>query len=244
MKKYICILITLLVLFVSCGKKEEPIELGPDVEWTQINVEELVGTEIYCSYESLQDFVINVAPKYIETNFYGNIVSIGEEPYVDPATPYGDYIEVGEKEGDTIRVYCDISDFSIGDIVYVAGSIFADYDGDDNLLERYYINGAIIDKEGQEKESYLSCESAIKKMDRLYKETTFITHARVRTASRRTYRINITGDYSTTEGEMVAATEIANEKYNGEWCKIRVNYVKEENSFLLYNTEIIESEKD
>ena len=84
MKKYICILIAIMAIFVSCGKKEEPLELGPDVEWTQINVEELVGTEIYCSYESLQDFVINVAPKYIETNFYGNIVSIGEEPYVDP----------------------------------------------------------------------------------------------------------------------------------------------------------------
>ncbi len=245
MKKYICILITLLVLFVSCGKKEEPLELGPDIEWTEKNVEELVGTEIYCSFDSLQDFFSNVAPSYGETSFNGEIVSIGEEPYDNPSVPYGEFIEVGVKEDNAVRVYCESGGYSVGESVYISGIIYPEYDEEDILL-RYFVNKAIITLEAADQKSYLGYEEAIKKLDKLYKETVFVTTARVRTTSSyRSYRLNTTGDYSTFDGEITASTNFAKAKYNGEWCKLKANLKMGEGyHFYLYNAEILESEKD
>ena len=234
-----------MAIFVSCGKKEEPLELGPDIEWTEKNVEELVGTEIYCSFDSLQDFFSNVAPSYGETSFYGEIVSIGEEPYDNPSVPYGEFIEVGVKEDNAVRVYCESGGYSVGESVYISGIIYPEYDEEDMLL-RYFVNKAIITLEATDQKSYLGYEEAIKKLDKLYKETVFVTTARVRTTSSyRTYRLNTTGDYSTFDGEITASTNFAKAKYNGEWCKLKANLKMGEGyHFYLYNTEILESEKD
>ena len=253
MKKYICILIAIMAIFVSCGKKEEPLELGPDIEWTEKNVEELVGTEIYCSFDSLQDFFSNVAPSYGETSFYGEIVSIGEEPYDNPSVPYGEFIEVGVKEDNAVRVYCESGGYSVGESVYISllnnylfFQLFLSRFPLYIFLLRYFVNKAIITLEATDQKSYLGYEEAIKKLDKLYKETVFVTTARVRTTSSyRTYRLNTTGDYSTFDGEITASTNFAKAKYNGEWCKLKANLKMGEGyHFYLYNTEILESEKD
>ena len=257
MKKYLCIIMAITMMFIACGKKEEPLEFGPDIEWTDEKIDEYLGKEVYCSFDSVEPFYEKLKDQCFGVSFYGKVDSFDDEAMEkvqeDGTVPESEkikYMNVVD-ENDTanrIRVKGNLNDYAIGDYVYIIGA---------NVTMDYYIGEIdhepwdfecytcvarnILRLEKDEYSEYQSVREIVGFMDKI-RETKFKVTGYLSKVTDTTYCL-----YKTEEDIAIHLIIHSNSdlgKYNAKWVTISGNAFWDEGiDYGICNAEVVDSMK-
>ncbi|MBE5905039.1 MAG: hypothetical protein E7275_12260 [Pseudobutyrivibrio sp.] len=256
MKKYLCIIMAITMMFIACGKKEEKQEFGPDIEWTDEKIDEYLGKEVYCSFDSVAPFYEELEDQCFGVSFYGIVDSFDDEAMEkvqeDGTVPESEkikYMNVVD-ENDTanrIRVKGNLNDYAIGDYVCIIGA---------NVTMDYYtirydnhkpwdfecytcVARNILRLEKDEYLEYQSVREIVGFMDKI-RETKFKVTGYLSKVTDTTYCL-----YNTEEHVDIYLTIHSNSdlgKYNAKWVTISGNAFWDEGiDYGICNAEVVDS---
>ena len=257
MKKYLCIIMAITMMFIACGKKEEPLEFGPDIEWTDEKIDEYLGKEVYCSFDSVEPFYEKLKDQCFGVSFYGKVDSFDDEAMEkvqeDGTVPESEkikYMNVVD-ENDTanrIRVKGNLNDYAIGDYVYIIGA---------NVTMDYYIGEIdhepwdfecytcvarnILRLEKDEYSEYQSVREIVGFMDKI-RETKFKVTGYLSKVTDTTYCLYNTDEHVVMYLAIHTNSDLG--KYKAKWVTISGNAFWDEGiDYGICNAEVVDSMK-
>ena len=249
---------TLCIGLIACGKdnnKEKTIKEGQQIEWTDEKIDEYLGKEVYCSFDSVVPFYEKLEDQCFGVSFYGIVDSFDDEAMEkvqeDGTVPESEkirYMNVVDENDTTnrIRVKGNLNDYAIGDYVYIIGAnVTMDYyiveiDHEPWDFECYTcVARNILRLDKDEYSEYQSVREIVGFMDKI-RETKFKVTGYLSKVTDTTYCL-----YKTEEDIAIHLIIHSNSdlgKYNAKWVTISGNAFWDEGiDYGICNAEVVDS---
>lgn len=233
-KKCIGIVAFILLLLIVCNniknnqkdnnqKDDIPTDKGPKIEFTEENIDDYLGGEIYCSLDSFESLYNAVSKKFETIYLYGEVSSVGTEEW--SGHQIRKYIELtnGEDIARYIKIYCDTDDVQEGDIVYVSGFFDQDesYTSDSEMFRtEYKSENAIVTLTKDNEDTYMSVSEVINTLDQCF--GTKVKIPGILDAKFHFY-CELEADYYENYKGLMCYTSEDLREYDGKWALIEGN---------------------
>lgn len=220
MKKKSILLAAFFLLLIGCKSIETSKDKGPDIIFTEENIDEYLGGDIYCSLESIKNFNEIMREKYETMNICGTVSNVGFEDL--SGDRHRKYIEVFDDNNPTryIKIYND-EEVQIGDTIYASGFFEKDscHLSDSEIYRaEYKSENAEVTMTIDNNEKYLSVSDALTELDLCYE--TQIKVSCIIDAQEEFYCELESENQDDEKGIMCYTSEDLTD-YDGEWVTIK-----------------------
>ncbi|WP_458459893.1 hypothetical protein, partial [Pseudobutyrivibrio sp.] len=165
-----------LILLAGCKNIEKDtaknieVDKGPEIDFSEENIDEYIGGDIYCSLDSFKEFSSIVQKKYETMYIYGEVSKVGTEEW--NGGRIRKYIEIiDEANADRyIKAYSDI-EAQVGDKLYLSGLFEKDSKFDSGYEEyraEYKCEKATVEKSTDNADIYVPVSEALSSLDLCY----------------------------------------------------------------------------
>ena len=174
--KKLVALAAVLILLAGCKNIEKDtaknieVDKGPEIDFSEENIDEYIGGEIYCSLDSFKEFSSIVQKKYETMYICGEVSDVGSEDWAEGSQRK--YIEVVDEldANRYIKIYSE-TEAQIGDVIYISGFFEKDstYISDVPALRaEYKCEKATVEKSTDNADIYVPVSEALSSLDLCY----------------------------------------------------------------------------